>query len=126
MARPAVLAKNLRLELSLPAAAPHPQTDASRVRQILVNLLGNACKFTDRGAILVALENGDDGVALRVSDAGIGIAPEHLERVFEPFWQVEQRAARRVGGTGLGLAVSRRLARMLGGDHAWESAPPLR
>ena len=71
---------------------------------------------------LSASAEGDD-VAFRVSDTGIGIPPAHLERVFEPFWQVEQAASRRVGGTGLGLSVTRRLARLLGGDVSVESAP---
>ena len=57
-----------------------------------------------------------------VRDSGIGIPSEHLERIFDPFWQVEQQPTRRAGGTGLGLSVSRRLARMMGGDIAVESA----
>ncbi|HEX2718018.1 MAG TPA: ATP-binding protein [Gemmatimonadaceae bacterium] len=92
------------------------RTDRQKIRQILVNLLSNATKFTEEGTI--SLEACRDGreVCFRVSDTGIGIAPEHVAHIFEPFWQVEQRATRRIAGTGLGLTVSRRLAQLLGGD----------
>lgn len=91
-------------------------TDPGKVRQILVNLLSNAVKFTPEGGITVATaaENGE--LIVRVSDTGPGIPPEYLERIFEPFWQAEQKATRRASGTGLGLTVTRRLARLLGGD----------
>ena len=116
MARPAIGARGLSLDVVLPADTVTAHTDAGRVRQILVNLLDNATKFTEEGTIRLELGTLPDGVALRVADSGIGIAPEHLERIFEPFWQVDQGITRRVGGTGLGLAVSRRLARLLGGE----------
>ena len=60
---------------------------------------------------------------MHVADTGVGISEDHLDRIFDPFWQVEQKATRRVGGTGLGLTVTRRLARLLGGDVTVESAP---
>jgi signal transduction histidine kinase len=85
-------------------------TDPLKLRQILVNLLTN----------VDARVAGDD-VIIQVRDTGIGIPAIHLERIFEPFWQVEQSATRRVGGTGLGLSVSRRLARLLGGELTVES-----
>jgi signal transduction histidine kinase/CHASE3 domain sensor protein len=96
-------------------------TDSFKVRQILLNLLSNAVKFSDRGAIAVRSKVDHDKVAISVSDSGIGIAEQNLERVFDPFWQVEQRSTRRAGGTGLGLSVSRSLARLLGGDVMVES-----
>jgi signal transduction histidine kinase len=93
------------------------------VRQIILNLLSNAVKFTDSGEIHVRLDRNDVRAIISVSDTGIGIAPEHLERIFDPFWQVEQRSTRKAGGTGLGLSVSRTLARLVGGEIAVESEP---
>jgi signal transduction histidine kinase len=79
-------------------------------------------KFTDDGAVTIGARTTEDEVVLVVQDSGIGIPASHMERVFEPFWQVEQSASRRVGGTELGLSVSRRLARLLGGELTVESA----
>lgn len=94
--------------------------DATRVRQIVLNLVSNAIKFTASGRVSVVLErHAPDVVAVRVADTGVGIAPEDLERVFDEFVQVG--AAH--GGTGLGLAISRRLARLLGGDLTVHSVP---
>jgi signal transduction histidine kinase len=97
------------------------RTDAGRVRQILVNLLGNAAKFTETGGIRVSAETAGDDVLLRVHDTGPGVPPEHVESVFQAFWQAEQGTTRRHGGSGLGLTVSRELARYLGGDLTLES-----
>ena len=120
LVRPLAAGRDLSLEVLLPSAANDEPlrmvTDVLKLRQILVNLLSNAVKFSDRGRVTLAMRLEGDDVVLAVSDEGIGIRAEHLERVFEPFWQVEQAASRRVGGTGLGLSVSRRLARLLGGD----------
>jgi signal transduction histidine kinase len=96
-------------------------TDPGKLRQILVNLLGNAVKFTDAGEVELRgwIELGV--LYFQVSDTGPGIAPEYLERIFEPFTQVDSSHTRLKGGTGLGLPVSRRLARLLGGDLEVES-----
>jgi PAS domain S-box-containing protein len=95
-------------------------TDPGRVRQIVTNLVGNAIKFTDGGGVKVVLslrsDRGPPVLAIEVIDSGIGIPAERLEAVFEPFTQAESSTARRFGGTGLGLTISRRFARGLGGD----------
>ena len=92
------------------------ETDSDKVRQILVNLLSNAVKFTDAGRVELLVSHDDEMVEFVVRDTGPGICREHLEQIFEPFWQAEQSRTRRAQGTGLGLAVARRLARLLGGD----------
>ncbi|MEJ7813128.1 MAG: ATP-binding protein [Gemmatimonadaceae bacterium] len=99
------------------------RADREKLQQIILNLLSNAVKFTDRGgAISLSCSAEREMVAIRVADTGCGIAPDHLERVFEPFVQVDARRTRRQEGTGLGLAISRDLARGMGGDLTIESA----
>ncbi|MCM2336388.1 MAG: response regulator, partial [Pseudomonas sp.] len=95
--------------------------DAMRLKQVLINLTGNAIKFTAFGEVVVCLRQvADDGervtIGIEVRDTGIGIAPEHLERIFEGFSQAEASTTRRFGGTGLGLAISRRLVQLMGGE----------
>jgi signal transduction histidine kinase len=87
------------------------------VKQIVVNLLSNALKFTHQGGIdvTVLLDYADGAATISVTDTGIGIAPEHHERIFEDFRQVDDSPSRQYGGTGLGLAICRRLANALGG-----------
>jgi signal transduction histidine kinase len=97
-------------------------TDAGRLRQILLNLLSNAIKFTERGEVRLTLTADGCDAVFEVRDSGIGISTEQLARIFEPFHQVDTLAARRGGGTGLGLSVSRELARLLGGDVSVTSA----
>jgi signal transduction histidine kinase len=114
----APLAVERRLDLRVDAP-PEPvtlETDVGKVRHILLNLLSNAVKFSDQGEIVLTarVDNGD--VRFEVRDSGIGIPPQHHERIFDPFWQVENKASRRIAGTGIGLSVARRLARLLGGD----------
>jgi len=99
------------------------RTDPPKVRQVLLNLLSNAVKFTERGEVVLSVAVDTPWAVFRVRDTGIGIPPEHQERIFEAFWQVEQSPSRRAGGTGLGLSVTRRLCRMLGGDVSVESVP---
>ena len=118
------LAKSRGLEFS--CSTPDrlmARTDAGKLRQIVLNLLSNAIKFTDHGAIHVALAEREGAVTLEVRDTGIGIPAADRERVFEPFTQVEQDRTRRAGGTGLGLSVTRQLARLMGGDVAIDSEP---
>jgi signal transduction histidine kinase len=92
------------------------RSDPQKVRQIIINLLANAVKFTTSGTVHLGASVHDDRVEFEVSDTGPGIDREHLERVFDAFWQVDQRMTRKAGGTGLGLSVARQLARLLGGD----------
>ena len=92
------------------------ETDRTKLKQMLVNLLSNAIKFTDEGEVRLTAAIRTSVMELCVSDTGIGIEPANVEVVFEPFWQVEQGATRKSGGTGLGLSVTRKLARLLGGD----------
>ncbi len=123
ISEPLALERGLGFRLELPGAPVQARTDARKVRQILLNLLANASKFTERGEVVLSLEDGGTDAVLRVRDTGVGIAPENLERVFDPFWQADQRLAREHGGSGLGLAVARQLARLLGGDVTAQSTP---
>jgi signal transduction histidine kinase len=99
------------------------ESDAGKLRQILLNLLSNAIKFTDDGGVRLVASEAGDWVEFRVTDTGGGIPEEHLERIFEPFWQAEQSRTRRAEGTGLGLSVARRLTHLLGGDLLVSSRP---
>ena len=89
-----------------------------RLRQILLNLLSNACKFTKDGEVMLRASrvNGHDWVELSVSDTGIGMTAEQQAKLFEEFAQADVSTAKRYGGTGLGLSITRKLARMMGGD----------
>ena len=143
---PLIIEKGLSLSLQVPGSLPRVSTDPTHLRQILVNLLGNAVKFTTTGGITVRASFVPDGevtryvasaarrpllaaggswVALQVTDTGIGIAPRDHERVFEEFEQVSagSRGDSERRGTGLGLSISRRLARLLDGDITLDSAP---
>lgn len=102
--------------------------DATRIRQVLVNLLANAVKFTNHGGILVSLkvdhvEDKKIQLCFSVRDTGIGIAPDRIERLFQPFTQADSSISRQFGGTGLGLAISKQLAELMGGTVRVESAP---
>jgi CheY-like chemotaxis protein/HPt (histidine-containing phosphotransfer) domain-containing protein len=104
------------------------QADATRLRQILFNLIGNAVKFTDRGTIAVraralALDDRTVTLSLSVADSGIGMTAEQQARLFKPFSQADSSTTRRYGGTGLGLSIVRRLAELMGGTTAVESTP---
>ncbi|MGH7504486.1 MAG: sensor histidine kinase, partial [Longimicrobiales bacterium] len=114
--------KGLRLDVDAPASLPL-RTDETKVRQVLLNLLSNACKFNDHGSVTLSVQASDRYATFRVSDTGPGIPPEELDRIFEPFYQVSQGTTRAADGTGLGLTVSRRLAHLLGGDLNVESTP---
>lgn len=115
-------AKGLDLTvLTAPGTPDAIITDAVRLRQILLNLVGNAIKFTERGSVRIELSHADHTTTVRVRDTGIGIDPEQLENIFLPFHQADASTTRRHGGTGLGLSIARRLAHLLGGDLTAES-----
>ena len=97
--------------------------DAARLRQVVMNLIGNALKFTERGNVTVSVRPGDAGVVIEVRDTGIGIAADRQAAVFEPFEQAASDTAHRFGGTGLGLTISRSLCARMGGELTLESAP---
>jgi PAS domain S-box-containing protein len=119
MVKPQADTKGLALRVDVPDSTL--KTDGGKLRQILLNLLSNAVKFTDRGEISLRARVNGDAAEFFIADTGIGIADENLQRIFDPFWQVEQSSTRRAGGTGLGLSVSRSLARLLGGEIRAES-----
>ncbi len=122
-------AKGLALTLEYAAACPATiLTDPTRMRQILINLVGNAIKFTESGAVRIIVRLRDYGapkptLACAVVDTGIGMTPEQVENLFQPFRQADASTTRKFGGTGLGLAISKRLAEMLGGDIRVSSEP---
>lgn len=112
----------LTLVLDVPAGLPSLMGDAGRLRQLLVNLLSNAAKFTPTGGrITLSAKVVPEGLAIRVADTGIGIAPEDRERVFEPFTQVDNSLSRRFQGSGLGLYLARTLAEASGGTVALDA-----
>ncbi len=115
--------KPVSLSMQLDNAVGTLETDDLRLRQVLVNLIGNALKFTENGSVAVRLSSADDYLRIVVQDTGIGIAPEVLSSIFEPFKQADSSTTRRFGGTGLGLAVSHNLVLLMGGEIQVESAP---
>jgi signal transduction histidine kinase/HPt (histidine-containing phosphotransfer) domain-containing protein/ActR/RegA family two-component response regulator len=122
-------AKGLRLEVDVaPGSNDAVIGDPTRLRQILVNLIGNAIKFTERGhvavrALIEPRAAGEVGLVLSVTDTGIGLDDNERLRLFQPFAQADSSTTRRFGGTGLGLSIVRRLAQLMGGDVAVDSAP---
>ncbi|HTI06249.1 MAG TPA: response regulator [Gemmatimonadales bacterium] len=125
----AVRAREKHLELLAEVTPEVPRAvrgDPTRLRQVLMNLIGNAIKFTEAGEIVVSVTTAlaaDERVALRfeIRDTGIGIAPDHLQHVFKEFTQADTTMTRRYGGTGLGLAISQRLVRLMGGEITVQS-----
>jgi signal transduction histidine kinase len=126
-ARPLAEKNGNRLSISCTEEIGGMHADQGRVRQVLLSLLHNACKFTENGEVSLAAARGrTDGVdwlEFRVTDSGIGIAPEQMAHLFGEFTQGDASSTRRYGGTGLGLAISQRLVRMMGGEITAESQP---
>ncbi|MGH3241084.1 MAG: hybrid sensor histidine kinase/response regulator, partial [Spirillospora sp.] len=135
--RPLSVDKGLHFGVEVAADVPSTlNTDEQRLQQVLRNLLSNAVKFTAEGEVrllieragdidftLPALWNTPDVIAFRVIDTGIGVSPDKLQEIFEPFQQADGTTSRRYGGTGLGLSISRNIARLLGGEIHAESRP---
>ncbi|MBN2021642.1 MAG: response regulator [Pirellulales bacterium] len=120
---PRAVEKRLTMDLEFRGLVPQTiHTDATRLRQILINLVGNAVKFTHAGGVRLVVEMADPPecpdphMAFSVVDTGVGIKPDQVGRIFRPFAQADTSTTREFGGTGLGLVISRRFARMLGGD----------
>jgi signal transduction histidine kinase len=114
--------RGLSFSVDLPDQSVRLCTDPDRLRQILLNLVGNAFKYTERGQVRLELRpQPGGGIEFDVRDTGVGIRPEHLERIFEPFWQVDSGQRNTSRGTGLGLSVVRRLVEYLGGQVTVQS-----
>ena len=120
---PQAIAKAIDLIIDLPPALPPALGDPSRLRQILLNLAGNAVKFTEHGAVRISARGIDDDIEITVSDTGIGISADALPHIFEEFHQVDGSLTRRYGGAGLGLAIARRLAEQMSGHLTVSSQP---
>ncbi|HSV16451.1 MAG TPA: ATP-binding protein, partial [Tepidisphaeraceae bacterium] len=128
MLRPKAMAKRLSLAVHFAGEIPRMiRTDPLRLKQILMNLVGNAIKFTENGEINVTIsaQRSDHGGVLRVDikDTGIGMSSAQMQRLFKPFQQADNSMSRKYGGTGLGLVISKRLAKLMGGDVTVTSTP---
>jgi PAS domain S-box-containing protein len=123
--------KGLKLEVDLSEEIPHLLLgDQLRIKQILLNLMGNAIKFTGQGSVTLSahiLEQHETSVLVRIAvrDTGIGISPEAVDQIFQPFTQEDGSISRKFGGTGLGLTISRKLTELMGGTITVESTPGL-
>ncbi len=125
--RPLAEKNGNRLAVVCPPDAGGMRADGTRVRQALLNLLGNATKFTERGEVSLAVAreraDGREWIRFAITDTGIGMTPEQVAKLFQEFSEVDAATRRRYGGTGLGLAISRRFCRMMGGDITVASEP---
>jgi signal transduction histidine kinase/CheY-like chemotaxis protein/purine-cytosine permease-like protein len=124
MFRLQALTKGLEFHYQRPANLPqHVHTDQKRLRQILINLLSNAIKYTERGSVTLTVRYHSPSAEIEVADTGPGIAPDELERIFEPFERGSSRAVRELPGTGLGLTITRLLTQIMGGEVQVRSSP---
>ncbi|MEL0166620.1 MAG: PAS domain S-box protein [Pseudomonadaceae bacterium] len=113
--------KGLQLSFDYRLQQHYYRGDPMRIRQVLTNLLGNALKFTQQGSVCLLVDMEAGRVRLRITDTGIGIAPERVQQIFEPFAQADASMSRRFGGTGLGTTIARQLVELMGGDIQVES-----
>jgi CheY-like chemotaxis protein/anti-sigma regulatory factor (Ser/Thr protein kinase) len=121
--RPLLEQHGNRFELVAAPDLGRMRTDVTRLRQVLLNLLSNASKFTEQGAITLAVTREASEMVFQVRDTGIGMTPEQMGRLFQAFAQADASTSSKYGGTGLGLAISRRFCQMMGGDVTVDSAP---
>lgn len=115
LTKPMLDDKPIEMINRLPLGLPPTYADENRVKQVLINLIGNAIKFTDEGSIVVSATVKEDRLTLKIQDTGIGVPASKLEQIFEPFEQADASSTRRYQGTGLGLAISRRLVHLMDG-----------
>ncbi len=120
---PIIQGNGNRFRMDLDEAPEQVHSDLTKLRQITLNLLSNAAKFTENGEVGLRVRSDGDTFVIEVKDTGIGMNPEQIERLFEAFTQADASTTRRYGGTGLGLAITRRFVHMLGGDITVESTP---
>ena len=113
--------KNLELRVEVPENIQPIEVDRVRIKQVLINFVGNAIKFTNQGHVVISVQDNIDEVRFSVIDTGIGIAEEHLGLVFEEFRQVDNSLTRDSSGTGLGIPISKRLVELHGGEVGLES-----
>ena len=118
---PLALQRNLLFALDVPPTPIRLLTDPDKLRQVLLNLAANAVKYTRTGEIRLEVSQTDTNVMLRMRDTGVGISPEHLQHIFEPFWQADKTQRNIENGTGLGLSVVQRIVRVLGGEITVDS-----
>ena len=128
LVKPAADRRNNRLVLDVPREPGLMSADAVKLQQVLVNLLGNACKFTEDGTITVRVLTGNNragvpGIAIAIADTGVGMSPDQLGQLFDPYRQVHAGGPNAPEGTGLGLFISRRLCQLMGGDITAQSRP---
>lgn len=121
LSEPLINDKQIKLEKSIPDNLPKIFSDQEKIKQILLNLLSNAAKFTNEGSIKIVAEKKKENLVISVADSGIGIEDEALSRIFEEFQQADMSTTRKYGGTGLGLSISSKLAVLLGGELSVDS-----
>ncbi len=122
-AQPLAAKNNNQLVIDCPMAIGKILADSMRLRQILLNLLSNACKFTDKGTVTLTVARDGDRIKFAVADTGIGMTPDQMARLFQEFTQADSSTTRKYGGTGLGLAITDRLCAMMGGSIGVDSVP---
>jgi hypothetical protein len=122
-AQPLVEKNGNRLIVECAASIGEVRADVTKMRQVLLNLLSNAAKFTEKGDVRLSVRRNGTEMFYEVRDSGIGMTPEQLAKLFEAFAQAERSTSKRFGGTGLGLAISRQFCRLMGGDITVASEP---
>ncbi len=115
MSEPLAAKKSNKLEFVVDDALSKMTADSMKVKQIVINLISNACKFTEKGAVIINVKKAGDSLQIDVTDTGIGMTPEQLAMIFQAFTQADATTTRKYGGTGLGLAISKKLCELMGG-----------